>query len=125
MCFRIAVREVEAWLSADRPQIARFLGVSVHRIPRVPDDVSDPKSLIVQLARMSTRAAIREGLVPTPRSGRVVGPEYTSRMIEFAASAGWWRPQEAGAKSASLSRAIACLGRLLAAVQNVAERARP
>src|SRR5688500_2597885 len=28
MCFRVPVRAVEAWLLADRPGIARFLGVS-------------------------------------------------------------------------------------------------
>ncbi|RLF63060.1 MAG: hypothetical protein DRN33_04790, partial [Thermoplasmata archaeon] len=34
MCFRIAVREVEAWLLADRKGIASFLGVSQSAVPR-------------------------------------------------------------------------------------------
>jgi hypothetical protein len=116
MCLRIAVREVEAWLLGDRLQMARFLGVPNSRLPSVPDAVSDPKSLIVEIARTSRRAAVREALVPSPGSGRVVGREYTSWMIEFAASREWWRPQEARATSPSLDRAIDCLDRLLAAV---------
>src|SRR6266851_3917621 len=37
MCFRVAVREVEAWLFADRERLARFLSVAVSRIPLAPE----------------------------------------------------------------------------------------
>jgi hypothetical protein len=33
MCFRIAVRAVEAWLLSDREQMSRFLGLSQDKIP--------------------------------------------------------------------------------------------
>ena len=34
MCFRIAVRAIEAWLMADREHFARFLSVNIARIPQ-------------------------------------------------------------------------------------------
>jgi len=34
--FRVAVREVEAWLLAHREGIARFLGISEHLVPLMP-----------------------------------------------------------------------------------------
>ena len=93
LCFRVAVREVEAWLLADRDGIARFLGVSVSRIPQMPEAQADPKRLIVNLARSSRRRDVRDGLVPRPESGRAVGPEYMSMMSDFAGGA--WRPEVA------------------------------
>jgi len=33
MCFRVAVREIEAWLLADRAGFAKWAGVSAGRIP--------------------------------------------------------------------------------------------
>src|SRR5688572_13918341 len=50
---RIAVKEVESWLLADRKHISRFLGVPVTRLPMNADAISDPKQLLVNLARSS------------------------------------------------------------------------
>jgi hypothetical protein len=111
MCFRVAVREVEAWLLADRDRIAQFLAVPVIRIPRNPDEVDDPKRAIVNLAARSRRRDIREDLVPRTGGGRSEGPAYTSRLIEFSASL--WRPSLAEKCSDSLRR---CLRRLRALV---------
>lgn len=116
MCFRIAVREVESWLMADRSEMASFLRVSSRRLPQSPDDLQDPKQSIVQAARHSRTRAIRDDIVPRPRSGRVVGPAYPSRMTEFVAL---WRPEVAAATSDSLRR---CLARLAEFVE--AERTR-
>ncbi|RMG55932.1 MAG: hypothetical protein D6723_01570, partial [Acidobacteria bacterium] len=109
MCFRVAVRAVEAWLLADRQHIARFLGVSKTRIPQNPEAVDDPKDAMVDLARHSRRRNVREDMVPRPGSGRKVGPAYTSRLIEFVEdTANGWRPAVAAATSDSLKRCIAC-----------------
>ena len=105
MCFRVAVREVEAWLLADRERISAFLGVGTVKVPRDPETLEDPKRTLVDLARQSRRRDIREDMVPRPGSGRSVGPAYTSRMIEFAADAGRWRPEVAAENSRSLGRA--------------------
>lgn len=111
MCFRVAVRMVESWLLADRERFARFLGVSAARLPREPDDVDDPKGVVVALARHSRRRDIREELVPRVGSGRRVGALYPSRLIEFAS--GSWRPEEARGRSDSLDRCLLRLGELV------------
>lgn len=107
MCFRIAVREVEAWLMADRESLADFLRI---RRTRVPDDIEgleDPKRTLVDLARESRVNAIRADLVPRPGSGRSAGPAYTSRLTSFAEH--HWDVGRASTRSRSLSAAIACL----------------
>jgi hypothetical protein len=111
MCFRVAVRAVEAWLLADFEAMADFLGVASNKVPRDPERLAAPKEAMVNLARHSRRNAIREDLVPRAGSGRVVGPGYTSRLIEFASD--HWRPAMAARRAESLRRAIACLKRLV------------
>jgi hypothetical protein len=102
MCFRIAVREIEAWLLADHVSLPAFLGVPPTSLPLDPEAVSDPKRCLVDLARRSRRRDVREDMVPRPGSGRSVGPAYASRLIEFAAHA--WRPEVAARRSDSLRR---------------------
>lgn len=107
MCFRVAVREVEAWFFADRVNLARFLGVPISRIPQAPETLPSPKRAMVELARRSRWREIREDMVPRFSSGRSVGPAYTSRLIEFVETA--WEPQFAERASDSLRR---CCNRL-------------
>jgi hypothetical protein len=111
MCCRVAVRAVEAWLLADSEAMADFLGVAPGRVHRDPESLPAPKEALVNLARYSRRQAIREDFVPREGSGRVVGPGYTSRLIEFASA--HWRPAMAARRAESLRRAIACLKRLV------------
>ncbi len=110
LCFRVAVREVEAWLIADAERLAPFLGVPRNEVPANPEGLDEPKTTMVNLARSSRRRAIREDMVPREGSGRQVGPAYSSRLIEFASSS--WRPDVAAERSDSLRRAINCLKRL-------------
>lgn len=113
MSFRIAVRETEAWLLADREAIADFLRVDVNRVPCAPDTVLDPKREIVNLARRSRSRAIREDIVPADGSGQNVGPAYTSRMIEFIQDqVAGWNPARATSNSASLRSCLEALARL-------------
>jgi len=111
LCFRVAVREVEAWLLADAERIAAFLRVARSKLPSDPERLGDPKSTMVNLARASRRRDIREDMVPRPGSGRQVGPAYSSRLIEFAS--GDWRPDVAAGRADSLKRAMRCLKRLI------------
>jgi hypothetical protein len=111
MCFRVAVREVEAWLMADRERFAAFMGVARVRVPLQPENVDDPKELVVQLARQSSRRIIREDLVPAAGSGRKVGRAYTSRLVEFAQNP--WRPDAAANTCDSLNRTLRRLEELL------------
>ena len=58
LCFRIAVREIEAWLMADKRALARFLRVSADDVPEEPEKVKHPKDAMVNLARGSRSRAI-------------------------------------------------------------------
>jgi hypothetical protein len=107
MCFRVAVRAVEAWLLADRETISRFLSIPLSLVPGNPEVVENPKQVMVNLARRSRRRDIREDMVPRPEGGRSVGPAYSSRMVEYVSST--WQPDVAAQSSESLRR---CLVRL-------------
>lgn len=111
MCFRVAVRKIEAWLLADRERLAAFIGVAPSRIPANPELEPDPKRTLIELSRQSRRREIREDMVPRPQSGRAVGPAYTSRLIEFTQSL--WKPTEAARNSDSLRRCLERLGKLV------------
>lgn len=91
--YRIAVREVEAWLMADRDAFANALGVRIAAIPTQPEVISDPKLVIVNLARQSRRRDVRLGLVPEEGAGIAVGPEYAAWMSAFAENI--WDPDRA------------------------------
>jgi hypothetical protein len=111
LCFRVAVRAVEAWLMADREGLARFLRIPAQRAPRQPETLPDPKKTLVDLARRSRLRDIREDMVPREGSGRAVGPAYTSRVTEYVGSE--WRPDVAASHADRLRRAIDCLERLI------------
>lgn len=116
MCFRVAVREVEAWLLADREAMARYLGVSVARLPLYPDEAPAPKQIIVTAAQHARRREFRGGIVPRPSSGRSVGPLYTSLMIQYVQT--HWRPEVAEQHSDSLRRCRVRLQELVAHCAN-------
>jgi hypothetical protein len=111
LCFRVAVRQVEAWLMADAETLADYLGVGRHTIPADPEALQNAKVEMVNLARRSRRSAIRQDMVPRPGSGRAVGPAYASRLIKYAETC--WRPEVAARRADSLRRAIDCLKRLV------------
>lgn len=114
MCFRVAVREAESWLLADRDRLADYLRIPVSSVPFDPGSVNDPKQTMVNLARKSRLSAIRSDMVPRPESGRQVGPAYASRLIEFVEKRpGGWRPTVAAKSSKSLDRCLKCLFRLV------------
>lgn len=119
MRFRVAVREIESWLLADRAGIAAFLGVPMRMVPSAVDDLDDPKRTLVEIARNSRRRAIREDMVPRPGSGASIGPAYTSRLVEFVqmGKRGRWQPASAAESSPSLSRCIRALAELRKAAQ--------
>ncbi len=104
LCFRIAVREVEARPMADAQTLAGYLNVGLGRIPADPETLERPKDAMVDLARRSRRNDIRKDMVPRQKSGRRVGPAYASRLIEYVRD--HWQPDVAAERSESLQRAI-------------------
>ncbi len=112
LCFRVAVREVEAWLMADTDSLAAFLGVARSRVPLNPEQLQEPKIEMVNLARQSRRRAIREEMVPRQGSHRAEGPAYASRLIDYVQNS--WRPDVAIERAESLRRATMRLRELTA-----------
>lgn len=113
MRLRVAVREVESWLIADRERIASFLAVSKSLVPIDPENLPDPKAAVINLARRSRRREIREDLAPRPGSGRKIGPAYVSRLMEYVRDAkSGWRPNVAAAKAPSLKKCLSSLASL-------------
>lgn len=88
MCLRVAVREIEAWLLADRAGIASHLHVASALVPPHPENEPDPKQVMADLARRSRLRWIREEVAPRPGSGRAVGPAYVDHLMSFVDS-GW------------------------------------
>ena len=111
LCFRVAVREIEAWLMADAESLAVFMSVARSRIAADPEHLQEPKTEMVNLARHSRRQEMREDMVPREGSGRSVGPAYTSRLSEYVETR--WQPEMATRRANSLRRAIMCLKRII------------
>ena len=100
---RVAVREVEAWIMADRERFADFLGVSQAKIERDTETIADPKRRLLELAR-GARRNIRRGLLPAPGAAAAQGFEYNTLLGTFVADT--WRPAAASENNNSLRRAI-------------------
>lgn len=98
--FRICVREVEAWLLADREAMAEFLKLKEDRIPNAPERLADPKATLIKLAKAAPRK-IRVGL--TPIGCAKIGPEYNDLLAGFIAKL--WSIDRAESRSPSLQRA--------------------
>jgi hypothetical protein len=109
MCFRIAVREVDAWLLGDRRAAARWLGVSASMLPLLPEAEPDPKQALINFARRSSLADVRRDLVPRPGSSAGVGRGYLAQVVHFVQSS--WRPQVAAENCPSLRACLAALRR--------------
>lgn len=105
--FRLAERELEAWLLADRAAVAEYFSVKLSAVPLLPDTEFDPKQTLVNICRSSSSSRIRNGMVPTPSSGRAVGQQFTGLVLSFGRS--HWDAARARTASPSLDRAIAAL----------------
>ena len=106
LLLRIPVKSIESWLMADPISLSSFMGLSKGKIPSNPDELPNPKVAMVNLARRSRRRAIR-AMVPQEGFSVQVGPEYTSKLIEY--SRDHWDPLRAATLSNSLHRCIKAL----------------
>jgi|SRR5208282_1663345 len=102
--FRVAVREIEAWLLADKDSLANFLSAPVRIIPGNVERLADPKHEIIRIASLSKSSEIRNGLVPAPKTTARVGPYYNTLLIQFAKH--HWNPTDARKNSPSLDKAM-------------------
>jgi hypothetical protein len=100
--FRVAVREVESWVLADREGFSHFLNVSIANFPLNPDIEPDPKNTLIQLAKRSNKRAIKEDIVPKNQNAKI-GPNYNGCLSEFVFKS--WNIENAILQSESLRRA--------------------
>jgi hypothetical protein len=100
--FRVAVREVEAWLMADEVAIKPLLGQRA-KLPPNPDVVPDPKEFLLNLARKAPRD-VRRDLLPEGGSIASQGIGYNQRLCNYVNNS--WSPARARERSESLSRVI-------------------
>jgi len=104
LLFRVAVREVEAWLLAHREAFALFLGISEKLIPQEIEAVADPKQLLINLTAKSKNRKIREAIVPPAEKTVTMGPDYNEKLKEFINN--YWQAERAAQYSPSLQRTI-------------------
>jgi len=102
LVFRIAVREIESWVLADRDQFTKYFGLSKHLIPDQTDTIADPKQFLLQLVSKCRKRSLRDDIVPKAGDKRKVGPDYNGRLGEFVYDC--WRAEAAISHSASLKR---------------------
>lgn len=102
MLFRIAVREVEAWLLSDREGIATFLHTATVRVPFNPEAEDDPKQTLYSLVRKSRKRRLVEEMIPQP--GAHIGPLYNEHMCDFAMN--HWQVEVAVENAPNLAKNI-------------------
>ncbi|MEK7727701.1 MAG: hypothetical protein AAB354_04765 [candidate division KSB1 bacterium] len=107
LLFRVAEREVEAWLLAHREAFARFLGIEPRLVPLEVDKLNDPKKVLLMLAAKSKKRQLREAIVPALASTARVGPDYNGQLIFFVETS--WEVRRAMENSPSLRRAVKAL----------------
>ena len=111
MCFRIAIKEIEAWLMGDKENLEIYLGISRGSLPTEPEKIENPKEELLRFARRSKKREIREGMVRKNSSNLDPGPRYTTLLRRYVQN--HWRPEVAAERVDSLRRAMACVERLL------------
>jgi hypothetical protein len=107
LVIRVAIREVEAWLLADRNNFADFLGLAPGDLPADIEAVAEPKEEIVRLASISPNAEVRDNLAPRPGSTATTGRLFTRSLSGYVRDI--WDVNSAARKADSLERALRAL----------------
>lgn len=101
LIFRIAEREVEAWLMADHKAFALLMGQKA-RLPCKPDELPDPKQFLLEQAKKAPRA-IRQDLIAETGVMAKQGLGYNACLVGWVETQ--WCPKRAAERSPSLARA--------------------
>ncbi len=110
LIFRVAVKEVESWVLADRFSFSEFLGIPPTLIPlKIDEHEQAPKEFLIQLTRKSKKKEIRQAIVPKKGSTAKVGIDYNGMLSYFLRN--YWRLEEAVKYSDSLKRTVNALNR--------------
>jgi hypothetical protein len=100
--FRIAVKEVEAWILADRENFSKFLGIATQKIPHNTESIENPKAFLIQLARNSRKKNLANEIAPQGKAPQ--GPGYNLLLTRFIEET--WDAEHARANNNSLDRLI-------------------
>lgn len=113
LLLRVAVREVEAWLLADREALSDFLRISARHLPAQPELLNDPKEELLRAALRAPKR-IREDLVARHNALASQGIGYNRLLAGFVESR--WSPERASAVSSSLAKTRERISELAARV---------
>lgn len=103
LLFRVAVRETEAWLLADRECFAEFTGIPLSKISNAPENLEDPKRALLNLIRRFCKSrGMKSDLLPEPGAKAKVGLGYNPVLCQFVRE--HWSPQRADANAPNLAR---------------------
>jgi hypothetical protein len=100
--FRVAVREIESWLLADHEAMFTLLGSRTPKLPSNPDNLPDPKQVLLHFAERAPRG-IREELVTRQKNLVSQGLGYNALLCSLVRDN--WLPERAATRSPSLQRA--------------------
>jgi hypothetical protein len=103
--FRVAVREVESWIIADREAWATYIGIAAKHFSGAPDTLPDPKQHLLNIVRKKGHRRYRKKMLPVGTAS--IGPGYNEVLCDFARK--HWSPHRAAERSPSLLRAINAL----------------
>ena len=99
---RIAVREVESWLLADKEGLETYFGISQKAIHPSPEKLSDPKQELLNLIKRNAKAKFKRAMLPKGKG--TIGTGYNEYLVHFIDTV--WDSTRACANANSLARAI-------------------
>jgi len=102
------VREVEAWIMADREAFSDFLGIPVKNITDSPESLSDPKDYLLNILRKKAKTRKIKDMIP--RGSAHIGPMYNEVICEFINNK--WSVERACKNAPSLLGSVSALERL-------------
>ncbi len=111
LLFRVAVREVEAWLLADKQNFARFARIPPAKLPEAPEELDDPKQTLLNLVARHSPSSLKQDIVANHGHGPRQGLAYNERLSQFVYRC--WDPEEASVRADSLARTRRRLGELV------------
>ena len=111
LLFRVAVREVEAWILADRAGFSAFAGIPPGKVTQTPEALPDPKQTLINLVRSSRNRRLVRELVPEQGTSMSKGPLYNERLSQFVRET--WDVAAAMQAAPSLQRTVCRLQHFL------------
>ncbi len=99
---RVAVREVESWLLADKQGMETYFGIPQNSIPHYPEQLDDPKQELLNLIKGKARAEFKREMLPKGKAK--IGSKYNKHLTDFINTV--WDSTRACANANSLARAI-------------------